>query len=393
MPAPTIEEELQKEQDLEKNTVSGEVQSTEDKKPDKKKLIIFSVITVIFLFLVISSLMPSGGNKKKVTDNNIREKNNVALLEDSIKLLRNRQNDITITEPQMSNLAGLEEMKMSQNRIINDQAEILARLQSLESRKNESSNDFNKGPLVDKYTMRFEQPSQQLNNYIKGNVGRAWKLSEDDLTELSKSSPLNNVNKELINLSESPVIIGGNGNKVVFPAGTRIEMITESEINSDYPGYVTAKVITPYQIKNWRAIIHHNGQVNDRITANIEKIINVNASREYTVSGQVEMNFPGLVGKVKNHWAKRVIPEFVAATIGAGYVAYEAQRQINDPTSDSSGLRIDSRDAYSGAVAQQTVSSAQSEARRFGGDVPNTVTVTQGERFWVLLTQPLNVEL
>ena len=263
----------------------------------------------------------------------------------------------------------------------------------MENLRNESLNE-NRGPVLDKYAMRFEQTNQQLNNFVKGNVGRAWRMSDEDLNEMNSSSHLKNVNNELLNLQENTLsMIGGEGSKIIFPAGTRIEMVTESEINSDYPGYVTAKVFTPYQLKGWKAILRHNGQVNNRISASIEKVINVNASREYTVSGQVEMNFPGLVGKVKNHWAKRVIPELVAASIGAGYVAYEVQRQANDPRGDTAGLRIDSRDAYVGTVAQQTVSSAQGEARRFGGDVPNTVTVPQGERFWFLLTQPLSVEL
>lgn len=387
----TIEEELRKEQDeLENNVENSDVQLSEEKKSNRKVLIIFSLVSVVFLFLVLTSIFPSGGKKKASIDQ--RDVNTTTLLEDSLKLLKNRQNDVLVTEPQMSNLAGLEEMKMSQNKILQDQAEILSRLQRLESIKNESSN-LNRGPVMDKYAMRFEQQNQQLNNYIKGNVGRAWRLSDEDLNEMSSSSHLNNVNKDLLNLQENTsAMIGGDGSKVIFPAGTRIEMITESEINSDYPGYVTAKIATPYQIKGWKAILRHNGQVNNRITATIEKVVNAVASREYTVSGQVEMNFPGLVGKVKNHWAKRVIPELVAASIGAGYVAYEVQRQVDEPR-DSSGLRIDSRDAYAGAVAQQTVSSAQGEARRFGGDVPNTVTVPQGERFWVLLTSPLNVEL
>ena len=48
-----------------------------------------------------------------------------------------------------------------------------------------------------------------------------------------------------------------------------MEIVTESEINSDYPGYVTAKVFTPYQLKV-KAILRHNGQVNNRISASIE---------------------------------------------------------------------------------------------------------------------------
>jgi type IV secretory pathway VirB10-like protein len=387
----TIEEELQKEQDLESHQdENGKVKLP--KKADRKKVVIVSLVSIFFLFIVLTSIISPGGSKKKVS-NEQSTKSNITLLEDSLNLLKNRQNDIMITEPQISNLAGLEEMKMSQNKILNEQSEIMSRLQKLENLRNESLNE-NRGPVLDKYAMRFEQTNQQLNNFVKGNVGRAWRMSDEDLNEMNSSSHLKNVNNELLNLQENTLsMIGGEGSKIIFPAGTRIEMVTESEINSDYPGYVTAKVFTPYQLKGWKAILRHNGQVNNRISASIEKVINVNASREYTVSGQVEMNFPGLVGKVKNHWAKRVIPELVAASIGAGYVAYEVQRQANDPRGDTAGLRIDSRDAYVGTVAQQTVSSAQGEARRFGGDVPNTVTVPQGERFWFLLTQPLSVEL
>ena len=39
--------------------------------------------------------------------------------------------------------------------------------------------------------------------------------------------------------------------------------------------------------------------------------------------------------------------------------AYEVQRQANDHRGDTAGLRIDSRDAYVGTVAQQTVSSTE----------------------------------
>lgn len=386
----TIEEELQKEQDLESHQdENGKVKLP--KKADRKKVVIVSLVSIFFLFIVLTSIISPGGSKKKVS-NEQSTKSNITLLEDSLNLLKNRQNDIMITEPQISNLAGLEEMKMSQNKILNEQLEIMSRLQKLENLRNESLNE-NRGPVLDKYAMRFEQTNQQLNNFVKGNVGRAWRMSDEDLNEMNSSSHLKNVNNELLNLQENTLsMIGGEGSKIIFPAGTRMEMITESDINSDYPGYVTAKIATPYQLKGWKAILKHNGQVNNRISASIEKVVNAAASREYTVSGQVEMNFPGLVGKVKNHWAKRVIPELVATTIGAGYVAYEVQRQIAEPR-DSSGLRIDSRDAYAGAVAQQTVSSAQGEARRFGGDVPNTVTVPRGERFWFLLTQPLSVEL
>ena len=132
----TIEEELQKEQDLESHQdENGKVKLP--KKADRKKVVIVSLVSIFFLFIVLTSIISPGGSKKKVS-NEQSTKSNITLLEDSLNLLKNRQNDIMITEPQISNLAGLEEMKMSQNKILNEQSEIMSRLQKLENLRNES---------------------------------------------------------------------------------------------------------------------------------------------------------------------------------------------------------------------------------------------------------------
>ena len=78
----TIEEELQKEQDLESHQdENGKVKLP--KKADRKKVVIVSLVSIFFLFIVLTSIISPGGSKKKVS-NEQSTKSNITLLEDSL---------------------------------------------------------------------------------------------------------------------------------------------------------------------------------------------------------------------------------------------------------------------------------------------------------------------
>ncbi|NLD99047.1 MAG: hypothetical protein GX640_04170 [Fibrobacter sp.] len=387
MSVDTIEEKLKKEH-------QGEVDHQEMKIPENsvkknRKMIILSIAAFVFVLLAVFSSFIGSCKPKSKTKAGLTDNDGYNIIEDTSKLNNSSQ---SFERAQSLMLGGIDEIRMNQQDLRMEQDAMRSRLRELEEKSLKPSPAYRNENYIDKYSMRFDPKYTQLNQYIKGNVSRAWKMSDADVAGLSKTSIARSLDTSLYSLHNNISLINPD-NKFTIPSGYRIELISESEINSDHPGYVTAKVTTPVQLKGWRAILRQNGQLNDRIVVSIEKIINSSGLKEYAVNGQVEMDFPGLSGKVKNHFAKRIIPEIISTAFGAGYVAYETQRQLNDPRGDSSGMHIDSRDVYAGTVAQQTVNSLQSEARRFGGDVPNTVTVSQGERFFVLLTQTLTVDL
>jgi type IV secretory pathway VirB10-like protein len=98
------------------------------------------------------------------------------------------------------------------------------------------------------------------------------------------------------------------------------------------------------------------------------------------------MNYPGMSGKVKNNWMKRLGPELINTAVGAGFIAWTA-------THNGSDVRIDTRDAIAGPIIQQSVSGTQTEVSRMGGDVPNTVIIPSGTQFDFLLSEKLEIGL
>jgi type IV secretory pathway VirB10-like protein len=100
------------------------------------------------------------------------------------------------------------------------------------------------------------------------------------------------------------------------------------------------------------------------------------------------MDYPGLKGKVKNNWPKRVVPTVIASTIGIGYSVVASQ--LGGKSSED---RIDTRDEFVQGTAAQSVGLTQDEVLRYRQDLPNTIKVGPRTTFRVLLLKPLKVQL
>lgn len=169
----------------------------------------------------------------------------------------------------------------------------------------------------------------------------------------------------------------------VINSGTRLTAITDQEVNSDYPGMFTATVVRPYEIKG-ATLLCNSGSLNrKRIPVNLNKL--TYKGKEYSLAGQVQMKYPGIDGDFHNNWYKRLGPELVSTAIGAGFLAWTVKNE--------SGDRIDTRDAIAGPIIQESVSGLQDEITAMGGNVPNTVVVSAGTQFDIMLSETLEMTL
>jgi type IV secretory pathway VirB10-like protein len=226
---------------------------------------------------------------------------------------------------------------------------------------------------------RFSADYQSKVQHFKANKENYWQISDDQLSQLRNQYAFTAVEASAEDIYQSPNAAGAFSYQI--PAGTRIIAITEQPVNTDHPGYFTSRIIRPYIIKDAKLICQSGANQNDRIPVMPVKIVFNN--KEIAIAGQAEMNFPGLSGKVTNHWPSRLLPTMINSAIAGSFIAWGA--------SQDNTTRINTQDAITASVVDQTVPGIQNEIARFGGDKPNTVEVPQGTQFAILLTDKLEV--
>lgn len=168
-----------------------------------------------------------------------------------------------------------------------------------------------------------------------------------------------------------------------LPAGTRIIAASDQKVSTDHPGFFTSTILRPEALDGAKLICASGSNLNDRIPVKPVKII-MSSGQEIPLSGQVETDFPGLDGNVTSHWFKRLAPAVTNAAIGGAFAYWALSQKGSDE-------RIDTRDMVVAPIIQSSVQGVQNEITRLGGDTPNTVDVSAGQQFSVLLTEPLNL--
>jgi len=232
-----------------------------------------------------------------------------------------------------------------------------------------------------KLSERFSSEYQHKVSHFRGFQSGGWAMNDAAYTALTTPKPP---------LAPQPMLGGSQFEDVPIsvsefayniPAGTRIMAVTDQPVSSDHPGYFTSRIIRPEILRGATLICQNGGQQNNRIPVQPAKI--VFKGREYSISGQIEMGFPGMEGHINRHYGSRALPIITNAAITGGFIAWSASNSNRD--------RIDTRDLITAEVVGQTLPQVQNEIAKFAVDRPNTVTVAQGAQFSVLLTNRLEV--
>jgi len=226
---------------------------------------------------------------------------------------------------------------------------------------------------------RLSDPYQSMVKHFSAK--KPLEIAVLDQSEL-KTNALARVDASLSNLYEGAD--KSQGFAYGMGTGSRIIAVTDGTVSSDHPGFFTSTVIRPFELKGAKLLCQSGQNLNGRIPVNPVKLIV--DGKETEIAGQVETNFPGLDGKIKNHWVKRVGPAITNAAIGGAFLAWSYNRSSGED-------RIDTRDAIAGPIVQSSVEGLQNEVNRFGGDIPNTVTVEMGKEFSILLTSPISLSV
>ncbi len=210
-----------------------------------------------------------------------------------------------------------------------------------------------------------------------------WELTESEIQKYTNNNQVASVNPELRELYR-----GASGLKKGFSftlsSGSRIIASTNVAVSSDHPREFTAVIERPHELKGQILYCQSGSNVRGRIPVNPIKII-VNEKQEFPITGQVEMEHPGLSGKVTSHWIKRVGPSVANAAIGGAFLAWSMNRSIGED-------RVDTRDAITAPIVTSSVQGLQDEVSRLGGDYPNTVDVPSGTNFSVLVSSPITIQ-
>jgi len=229
------------------------------------------------------------------------------------------------------------------------------------------------------YSMRkrLSADYQSMVSHFKENKNNVWESqsSDDIVDEIAQVEP------PLQNLYDGADKLSLKGEGVTLPAGMRIILISENNVSSDHPGYFTATIVRPFELKGAQVIMESGVNQRNRIPVQPAKIIY--KGKEYPLTGQVEMSYNGLEGDVKRHVIERLGPALASAAIGGLFSAWVLSN------SGEQEVRVDTRDAIAGPVIQESVTGVQSEVNRLGGDYPNTITVPAGTEFKLLLTQTM----
>jgi type IV secretory pathway VirB10-like protein len=232
---------------------------------------------------------------------------------------------------------------------------------------------------------RFTGEYQAKVNHFKSNRNTGWAMNDNEIRSLVERltalpvSAVQAMELSVMGAMDAPVMVMQN--EYVIPSGSRIIAVTEQPVHSDHPGLFTSRIVRPEILRGAQLICQNSGQMNGRIPVQVVRVIFRDA--EYSLSGQIEMGFPGLTGRVNRHYFGRSVPLLANAAITGGFVAWSANNRGND--------RIDTRDAITAEVINQSLPQIQNEISRFGTDRGPTVEVAAGTQFSILLTSPLTV--
>ena len=248
-------------------------------------------------------------------------------------------------------------------------------------------------PYSTEMAKRLESGYQSMVQHFKQTSQQAVvAVKEDEYKNLMKGeNKLNKIEPSLKNLTENSEKYT---NKVSYSvaSGTRIRAVTEQEVNSDHPGYFTAKITMPMELSGYTMLCQSKTNAKDRIPVVANKIIAPDGKKETQIPGEVQMKYAGLEGDIQSHYLKRLVPPIASAFIGAG-AGYLYFKALGGNDLNGQAGRINSADQVAAPPFQQGVSGVQNEVERFGGDFPNTVTVPEGTQFDLLVTEPFSIEL
>lgn len=377
--------------------MSESTNNTENKN-GKALLIAFIILSGIVVISAISVYALRGGDDSKSNDSSIDTS-----FDCSIASLTSYSQSAT---PSLNNISSsltddagytnqaiqtqLDEIKNEQNMIREEIAKKLAENQNM------SNNEADIGyQLPRRLRNRLEPEYQRFVQHIQNN--EIWQIEETQYAELLKKSnnKMAHVESDLQELypGAASIVAGSRGGfSVKIPAGTRLMCVTEHAINSDHVGYFTATIRRPDALYGFQLIGEISSQQNNRIPTKAIAIVSKDGNRIELAENQVEMDFPGLTGNVKNHWAQRVIPNIASAALGSGAALYLLNSSTPEASTTNAG-NISTRDLIAGPILESSVSSAQSEITRIGSDRPNTVLVQKGTTFKVLLVQGLELKI
>lgn len=359
-------------------------ESTNTSKPTTNKFTILAVIAVLIIggFLAFSGLTPKKKPYKESAYNtDIKQ---VSLPQNYSSSAEGGSADEQIRALRMDNDELRKSVELSQK----NQQEMYTSLNERISSQKSSGGGGGGGNGSSQPTYRssyeyerFTPEYQSKVKHFKENGSNFWSVKDDEFNKLTTSNQIAGVPAEYQNISQD-VPIQNNGLNYIIPSGSRIIAVTEQPVNSDHPGFFTSRIVRPYILKDAKLICQAGPQQNNRVPVNPVKVIFNN--KEFAISGQVEMTYPGLEGKVTNHWPSRLLPTMVNAAIAGSFIAWSASQQDNN--------RINTQDAITSSVVEQTVPGVQSEIARFGGDKPNTVEIPQGQQFSILITDKIEVK-
>jgi hypothetical protein len=239
---------------------------------------------------------------------------------------------------------------------------------------------------------RLNGSYQDMVKHFRGTRQHAVEPVEGDAyNKLLERDRLERVEPTLKNLTENSAKYA---NKALFsvPSGTRIRAVSLQEVNSDHPGYFTARINSPMELAGYKLLCQSRGNARDRIPVTVDKIVAPDGKTETQIPGEVQMKYAGLEGDIRSHAIRRLVPPVASAFLGAGagflYFKAIGGDQLNSETG-----RINTADAVVSAPFEKGVTGVQNEIERFGGDYPNTVVVPQGTQFEILVTEQFSIEL
>lgn len=237
---------------------------------------------------------------------------------------------------------------------------------------------------------RMDAEYQQEVDHFKGTKKFAWSVDEATYEKLKSGDQISSVEPTLKDLYEG-ASVQKSGFGYTIAAGSRIIAVTDQPVSTDHPGYFTSTIVRPFEIKGAKLICQAGPNQNDRIPVQPTKIV-LKDKTEMAINGQIEMGFPGLEGKIKNHWIERTVPAIISAGIGGGAAAYLLNSSTPSAGETNAG-NISTRDLIAGPILESSVQQVQSEVMRYSKDRPNTVLVKAGQQFSILLTDKLTIKM
>lgn len=293
-------------------------------------------------------------------------------------------------------LSQLAELKQEQEAIKERLAQKVPEPSSEVSSNSSSNNSTPVGYRAPQYIKNRIDPEYQnvVQHFRETDI---WEIDQgkyDDLKKRSSDDRIASVEKDLKELypGSTDISTTSSGFTVKVPAGTRILCITEHPINSDYVGFFTATIRRPDALYGCQLIGEISAQQNNRIPTKAIAIVTKKGNRIELTENQVEMEFPGMSGRVTNHWAQRVLPGLANAALGGGAAFYLLNSQTPGSSTTNAG-NISTRDLIAGPILESSVQGVQSEVSRLAIDKPNTVEVQKGTQFNVLLVQGVEITL